>query len=186
MLVSFSGPQNSGKTTLLNLFGAEYKDWHVVPEVTRLVKRTYNLPINEGGTDSTQMLIMSEHLRNVCEYQTTRKNTILDRCSLDGLIYTKWLYEQGQVSEDAVKMAEIVYRQTIHAYDIILYPDPHEVKLEDDGERSVDVEFREDIIKAFQDAYFNDVSISCKLYILRGSIYERSVQMREIINTKLK
>ena len=36
-----------------------------IPEVTRLVKREYEVPINEDGDDMTQMLIMTEHIRNI-------------------------------------------------------------------------------------------------------------------------
>ena len=41
MKVSFTGPQSSGKTTLMNqlLHMSEYRKWSFVKEVTRKVKR---------------------------------------------------------------------------------------------------------------------------------------------------
>ena len=65
-----------------------------------MVRRKYNLPINEKGTDLTQLLIANEHLVNFLLPEHQNKNTILDRCIVDGLIYTKWLCDNGQVTEE--------------------------------------------------------------------------------------
>ena len=67
MIFSFTGAQSTGKTTLLNRLhekNGEYP-FEFVPEVTRLIKRVYNVPINEDGGDLTQLLIMTEHVRNI-------------------------------------------------------------------------------------------------------------------------
>ena len=65
MLVSFTGAQSTGKTTLLDVCAkAVLNDdvihqpvnhWVFVPEVTRMIKRTHNVDINEQGTDDTQL-----------------------------------------------------------------------------------------------------------------------------------
>ena len=47
---------------------------------------------------------------------------------------------------------------------------PDDVKLVDDGERSVDVKFREDILKLF-DLYMH--RYSGKIVVLKGSVEER-------------
>ena len=78
MLVSFTGAQCTGKTTLLNLLkdklcgnkwtqGSDgvYRDvWNFVPEVTRKVMRD-GLKINENGDDLTP------------QPETLRQNTII-------------------------------------------------------------------------------------------------------------
>ena len=56
MIFSFTGAQCTGKTTLLKHLYKENGDYPFVfiPEVTRLVKREYNMPINESYTPFIQ------------------------------------------------------------------------------------------------------------------------------------
>ena len=49
MIISFTGAQSTGKTTLLNLIRDKNYDFNYVDEVTRRIKREYNLPINESA-----------------------------------------------------------------------------------------------------------------------------------------
>ena len=58
MIVSFTGAQSTGKTTLLNKVRDLNPNLNFVDEVTRRIKREYNLPINEGGGDVTQSMII--------------------------------------------------------------------------------------------------------------------------------
>ena len=43
-----------------------------------------------------------------------------------------------------------MYDTLIHKLDIIFYTDPQDVPIEDDGQRSIDREFRRDIIRGFE------------------------------------
>lgn len=148
MLISFSGAQSTGKSTLLKLCQDMIPEWNYIPEITRLVKREYDLPINEGGNDITQMMIAGEHLRNA---YTKRDNpTIIDRCSLDGLVYTHWLCDHGDVSMSAYNQARWVFDNTIDKYDLIVYTQPADVPIDNDGERSINIEFRDQIIELFE------------------------------------
>ena len=84
MLISFSGVQSSGKSTLLKACQEHYGDrFEFVEEVTRLVKREFSVPINEQGTGLTQCLIVNKHIENVLRFRET-KGAIFDRCILDG------------------------------------------------------------------------------------------------------
>ena len=69
MVISFSGPQSSGKTTLLNILKEKNPEINFVPEVTRLIKKKYKAKINEEGNDKTQTLIMHEHIINLIRSQ---------------------------------------------------------------------------------------------------------------------
>lgn len=148
MLISFSGAQSTGKSTLLKLCQDMILEWKYIPEITRLVKREYDLPINEGGNDVTQMMIAGEHLRNA--YTKRDVPTILDRCSLDGLVYTHWLCDHGGVSMSAYNHARWTFDNTINKYDLIVYTQPEDVPVADDGERSINVKFRNQIIELFE------------------------------------
>ena len=169
MLISFSGAQSTGKSTLLKVCQDIIPEWNYIPEITRLVRREYDLPINEGGNDVTQMMIASEHLRNA--YTKRDIPTVLDRCSLDGLVYTHWLCEYGSVSMGAYTHARWVFDNTIDKYDLIVYTQPEDVPVDNDGERSVNVEFRDQIIELFE-KYMSAIPQS-KILRVTGSVKDR-------------
>ncbi len=168
MIVSFTGAQSTGKTTLLNHLVDKNPYVTFVEEVTRRVKRLYDVPINEDGGDVTQFLIMADHLQNLFA-KDKEDITIFDRCAVDGVVYTRWLQLQGMVSDDVYRACCKVYDIVIDMYDVIFYTDPADVELIDDGERSVDVGFRNDIIKLF-DSKLKGLD---NVVVLSGSVEER-------------
>ncbi len=95
MKIAFTGAQSTGKTTLLNrmkhdpMFNLEF-DFR--DEITRRMQRK-GLSINEGGNDITQLLIMNSHIKN-----SLIDNVIMDRCALDGLVYTDWMSRKVKYS----------------------------------------------------------------------------------------
>ena len=99
MRVSFTGAQSTGKTTLLNKCKEVYKDYKFVDEVTRYVRKTYDVKINEIGGTETQLYILAEHIKN---HLKPDENLILDRCILDGYVYTKYQVGNRKVSEQVL------------------------------------------------------------------------------------
>ena len=186
MIVSFSGAQSTGKTTLLNkIRGLNPFDINYVDEVTRRIKRDFNLPINESGGDLTQTMIMSDHIANVYQkYNLT--DVILDRCALDGIVYTQWLYNKGKVSDEVLQWAKKIYTTLIGEYDAIFVTSPADVPLVDDGERSVDIEFREEIIDIF-DMYIDDMKIYSEgenVFAVEGTVEERIKYIKKVLEDK--
>lgn len=172
MRVSFTGAQSTGKTTLLNKCKEVYKDYKFVDEVTRYVRRTYDVKINEIGGTETQLYILAEHIKN---HLRGDENLILDRCILDGYVYTKYQVLYGKVKEDVLQAFNGVYNVLMDKLDYIFYTDPADVKLVDDGERSVDFKFRDDIIKLFEDVITYKMSPKNKEKIVRlsGTVEQR-------------
>jgi len=181
MIFSFTGAQSTGKTTLLehlkctNLGSPSFE---FIPEVTRLVKREYEVPINEGGDDMTQMLIMTEHIRNIYKGRTDNLirsvNKILDRCALDGIVYSHYLLDKGKIDRATYDACDLIYRKLRNEYDVIFYTSPDDVELVDDGERSIDKHFREDIIGLF-DMYlqYGITEKGPRVVYLEGTVEER-------------
>src|SRR6056300_857795 len=81
MRIAFTGAQSTGKTTLLNALKADeafrYK-YEFIDEITRRMQKK-GLKINEAGGNTTQLLIMNEHIKNLLY-----ENVIMDRCMLMG------------------------------------------------------------------------------------------------------
>jgi predicted ATPase len=187
MVISFSGAQSTGKTTLLKICQKQsaevlsiFSGFKFVPEVTRLVKSKYNLPINEDGTNLTQLCIINQHLEN---YLTLKdSNVIMDRCILDGIIYTEYLVEHGIVDEFVLDYAKHIFNILIDKIDIIFYTDPS-IPLLSDGERSENIEFREEIIKKFN-KYLPTLK---NVVVVKGTVEDRLDKItRTIILTNEK
>jgi len=146
MRIGITGAQSVGKTTLLNALRSEkgLLGFTICDEVTRRVKG-YGLPINEDGTDVTQQLIMQEHIVNVFMYE----NMITDRTALDGLVYTSYLHRTGKVSIETLIKVRNIFKQVWPKYEYVFYIEP-EFGIADDGIRSVDVKFRNEIAELFE------------------------------------
>lgn len=177
MLVGFTGAQSTGKTTLLKQCKNTLSgDWCFVDEVTRKVQREGS-NINESGDDTTQLFILSEHLHNHNRVQ----NYILDRCILDGYVYTKWLEQQGKVHTWVREYACRLLTHLVGRLDIIFYTQPEDIPLiENDGVRSNSIKFRQEIIDLYEDLFSQSYYWMNKVVRLRGSVEDR---METIYNT---
>jgi len=184
MIISFTGAQSTGKTTLLNLIKDLNPYLDSIDEVTRRIKREYNLPINEDGGDITQTMIMSDHIANI--FRKYDSDVIFDRCALDGVVYTQWLYNKGKVSKEVLQWSKKIYNTLIDKYDAIFVTSPEDVPLVDDGERSVDIDFREEIIDIFN-MYIDDIKIYSRevnLFVVEGSVEERMTFIKKVLEDK--
>ena len=180
-LFTFTGAQSTGKTTLLKKVKELYPyRFDYVDEVTRRIKR-FGVPINNEAKnyDLTQSLIINDHLLNYTKVfegsDDTVRDLLLDRCIVDGYIYTKYFYRQGKVSYKIFEFAEYWYKELTPKYDVIFYTNPSDVKLVDDGERSVDAKFRQEIIDLYETEFLDKYDNIC---ILKGSVEERLEQMK--------
>ena len=66
-----------------------------------------------------------------------------------------------------------VFENYITSYDVIFYTDASDVKIEDDGERSTDIKFRNNIITGFGYWITNYPKLRERVVILRGTVEER-------------
>lgn len=181
MVISFTGTGGVGKSTLLQLCKKEFGEkFSYVEEVTRFVKREYGVAINEAGDDQTQLLVLNQHLVNSIKHPN---NVIMDRCIVDGVIYTNWLCKEGKVEDWIVNYAlELLY--ILGPKIDIIFHCIADFDLVDDGERSTDIRFRNDIRDHM--AYFLKGMASDKdfpvIVELRGSIENRMQVIKDTIS----
>lgn len=158
-----------------------------IEEVTRLVKREFNVRINEeGASDITQLLIINKELENLFKYKKELlwngcNGIVHDRCLMDGFLYTDYFHDKKLVS-DNVWMQSMWYWLRFHTkYDIIFYPDPRDVALVDDGERSTNNDFRNVMIEKFEH-YIKQWQWKERVYRLKGTVEERMEQIKIVVN----
>ncbi len=180
MLVGFTGAQCTGKTTLLTECKYSMDSWNFVDEVTRKVMRDGH-NINLSGDDMTQLFILNEHLINHT-ISTTDKNMMLDRCILDGYVYTSCLSRRGLVSEWITSYACNLMSVLVEKLDYIFYTQPEDVPLVPDGTRSVDIEFRQDIINRYEDLFAQDYYWMDKVVRLSGDVEDRMDTIYKTLN----
>ena len=182
MIISFTGAQSTGKTTLLNELKKwkGFEDYVFIDELTRNVSKL-GMNINEEGDDATQTAIMNAHIENLRKGD----NLILDRCSLDGVVYTHYLYLHGKVSRDTFDYARQVFLETCLRYDKIFYLKP-EFSIVDDGVRSSSVQFRDEIASIFE-RYIAEFNLKKHNIVeLSGSVEERLEAIKKVMNTPVK
>lgn len=183
MLIGFTGAQCTGKTTLLKKckqltdVNQSFHDYQFVDEVTRKVKREGH-SINLDGNDITQLFILNEHLKN----HTRVDDLVLDRCILDGYVYSSCLSRREQVSEWVTRYACDLLNLLVENLDVIFYTQPEDVPLVDDGVRSVDMNFRQDIINRYEDLFAQDYYWMDKVVRLSGTVEDRMETILETIN----
>ena len=138
--VALVGASSTGKTTVYELLKGKLPKFEFVNESTRTVG-SYGFPINEFGTDATQLAISSFHLEALLK----PGNIIFDRGYLDLLVYTNYM----DVSNSTKDYIEDTWNRVKNEYTHYVYF-PIEFKSVDDGVRSINEEWREDIDKEFQ------------------------------------
>ena len=179
MKISFTGTGCSGKSTLLKLCQDHYGDqFEYVTEVTRPIARS-GLKINEQGGDATQRAIIEAHIQN-----NKLSNAIMDRCIVDGYIYTTWLYSNNKVTQQVYDYAWDTLGEIINDIDIIFYTAPVEMK--DDGERSTNKRFQTDIHEMIGELLKGDPwhkVYTGNLIYLEGSVEERFKAIKDTITT---
>jgi len=177
MRIAITGAQSTGKSTLLRYLKQDddLKGFEFIDELTRKIAAK-GININEEGSNMSQIFTVTIHAENI-----VKDHFISDRCALDGLVYTKWLFDEGKVDKWILDYAIGVAKEVIPRYDYIFYL-PAEIPIEDDGIRSADVKFRDDIVALFE-KYTKELGV--KLIELSGSVKDRAKLFKRVLEPKL-
>lgn len=172
MKIAISGAQSTGKSTLINELKHSFNT-QFIQEITRDLKKQ-GYKINEEGDDKTQLKIMELHER----YSLLAEDTFYDRCVLDGIVYTEYLFNENKISKETFEQALEIFKKVVNRYDIIFYLEP-EFDIIQDGERSTSSSFRNNIVAIFK-KYIHEYQIP--IIIIKGSVEERVKIIKEVVN----
>ena len=138
MKIGLTGTMSVGKTTLANALGEldQFKDHSVHTERSKYL-RDLGIPLNTDSTLNGQFVFLAERASELLH-----PNIITDRTIWDVSAFTlssksiDWFAKR-----DFVEAAMHLRTQ----YDIVFYVSPEGVELEDNGVRTIDVEYRNKI-----------------------------------------
>lgn len=153
-LISISGTQCMGKSTLVEDFKDKWKNYQRPIKTYRDILKEKNLPNNKETTPETQMAILDSMIESQKPYDRKRDYVIFDRSPLDALAYTLWAYEKKKDGFDDEYMENYIskVRQAMRDFDIMFFipMTKYNPELEESDLRSSDSEFRKEVDNIFK------------------------------------
>jgi nicotinamide riboside kinase len=155
-VISLTGAQSTGKSTILNTIHSEYGNLKALyfEESTRYLKKKFDFPINDESDsyDETQLAIANYHLDNLLKsYMQNSRICITDRCIVDCFVYSVYLYRHDKLRKRTLEYIHDLMTRYLPQYKWVLYADPTGIPLQNDGVRSINAEFRKEIIEIFEE-----------------------------------
>lgn len=186
MKIAFSGPQASGKSTIIkNLLDNHLnkQDYTFIKGGARKLK-DLGFEINEKGDDLSQVLLFNNYIDDLVikpkQYNT--KNFIYDRWLMDGVVYSEWSTSIGKNKPWVFDYGLLMLRMLCTEIDIVFYCDPNGIPVENDNYRNVDLEYRNIITSIFENYMKEHVAPFKKLVRLTGSLQDRTAKVLKEIN----
>ena len=168
--IALVGASSTGKTTVYELLKNKLPKYEFVNESTRTVG-SYGFPINEKGTDATQLAISCFHLEALLQPY----NQILDRCYMDLVVYTRNL---PNVRMNTKAFIQNTWNRVKDEYTHYIYF-PIEFDAVDDGVRSVNEKWRRKVDEGFIEQL--ELLPDYKRLTITGSPMQRVDQIMEFI-----
>ena len=175
MKIAFAGAQSSGKTTLLKMMKEDpmFKDLEFCENITRKVQAE-GYSINENSNKNTQFRIADSH-KEVIQHE----NFVADRSMIDCYVYSQYLADHDKLDLHDLFELFCIMDELLPQYDYIFYVKP-EFGLADDGVRSADQDFQDEIAGIFE--WIMPHAAECTdVYLLEGESTERFKQLKEIL-----
>jgi len=138
--IALVGASSTGKTTVYELLKNKLPKYEFVNESTRTVG-SYGFPINEKGTEATQLAISCFHLEALLQPY----NQVLDRCYMDVLVYSKFM---NKITPMTYLYIQDTWNRIKNEYTHYIYF-PIEFDSVDDGVRSVNEKWRKQVDDEF-------------------------------------
>lgn len=137
MKIAIIGAQGVGKTTLAKQINNEYPDFKILPEAARLaVEAGYKL--DQTATVETELWLIDKQI----ELESEEDKWVADRCGIDLLAYIQHLFAH---EVELVEFATKTLSNRFRSYDLVLYLPSGQFAIEDDGVRTTDIQFQQDI-----------------------------------------
>jgi nicotinamide riboside kinase len=164
MKIGLTGTMSVGKTTLVNALKQldQFKDYETATERSKYL-RDLGVALNTDSTLKGQLVFAAER-----SIELMHENIITDRTVYDVSAFTLSAKSIGWTEK---RYFTEVLMQLRNEYDVIIYVSPEGVEIEDNGVRTIDAKYREQI-----DFTIKEMLVSYppkKLITVKGSTEER-------------
>jgi GTPase SAR1 family protein len=175
MKIGLCGTVSVGKTTLVNALKElpQFKDYKFATERSKYL-RDLGIPLNTDSTLKGQTVFLAERASELIN-----ENLITDRTVIDVMAFTQNAKSINQADKTSF---EEYARNFINEYDYIFYISPEGVEIENNGVRTTNAEYRDQIdftIKGILVTYSHRIK---KYKRISGTTEERINQILKIIN----
>jgi nicotinamide riboside kinase len=138
MKIGFVGTMSVGKTTLVKALSElpQFKDYYISTERSKYL-RDLGIPLNTDSTLPGQLIFLAERASEVL-----REDVLTDRTAWDVCAFTLNANSINHYEKKVFTDAAILLR---NYYDIVFYVDPEGVNIEDNGVRTTDLAYRNQI-----------------------------------------
>ena len=140
MKILIEGAQGTGKNTLIEALKLE------VPTLNYVLPLRIQGHIRKVSDDVSQMLLITDYTIQML----SNKVGVWNRGFLSGLAMTRWLTEEGKLSEDVLDFYETLVQERLEffGYDLVFILEPWSKDVPDDNRRDTDQAVR-DIIQQY-------------------------------------
>jgi hypothetical protein len=175
MKIGLTGTVSVGKTTLVNALQElpQFKDYTFATERSKYL-RDLGIPLNTDSTLKGQTVFLAERASELIN-----ENLITDRTVIDVMAFTQNAKSINQADKTSF---EEYARNFINEYDYIFYISPEGIEIENNGVRTTNSEYRNQIdftIQHYLKTYNHRIK---SLHTISGTTEERINQILKIIN----
>ena len=175
MKIGFCGTVSVGKTTLVNELSKlpQFEGYHFATERSKYL-RDLGIPLNTDSTLKGQTIFLAERCTELIYDKVITDRTVIDVMAFT-LNATSIFYNDKHRFENYAKLL-------ISEYDYIFYVSPEGVKIEDNGVRTTDADYRQAIDKTINYIINTYKPLINKFTPISGTTDERIKKVLETIN----
>ena len=175
MKIGFCGTMSVGKTTLVNALKElpEFAGYEFKTERSKYL-RDLGIPLNTDSTLKGQIIFFAER-----SSELFTENIITDRTVIDVMAFTRLAKSIPYFMADALNDA---VSHLIREYDYIFYVSPKGVELEDNGVRTIDVKYRNEVDKEIQKLILKHKAKLRNYTVLSGITEERIEKIKQVMS----
>lgn len=176
MRIGLVGTMSVGKTTLAKALGETdiFKNHSVQTERSKYL-RDLGIPLNTDSTLKGQFIFLAERTSELLQ-----ENIITDRTIWDVCAFTMNAQSIGEHEKLSFVQTALMLK---NEYDLVVYVDPVGVKMEDNGVRTTDLEYRNKIDKTIRELL--KMYPPHLLVTVKGTTEERIETILEAVNKYL-